>query len=112
MRLTTAANIFTVGIGKQTMSDTPERVWVKESHDSWGQYGHWYAHGKGGGTEYVRDNRIEELEAKLSESEALLAKAVGNIENLIIAIAMGWDLEGVVAEARTTLEELEGQDNE
>ena len=58
------------------------------------------------------EERIRKLEAKLSESEALLAKTVDNIENLIIAIAMGWDLEGVVAEARTTLAELKGQDDE
>lgn len=66
------------------MSDTPERVWVKESHDSWGQYGHWYAHGKGGGTEYVRANRIEELKGKL-------AKAVGATEVLNAACDAMWN---------------------
>ena len=55
---------------------------------------------------------VREYEERIRKLEAKLAKAVDNIENLIIAIAMGWDLEGVVAEARTTLEELEGQDDE
>jgi hypothetical protein len=63
------------------MTDTthkaPERIWVKESHDSWGQYGHWYAHGKGGGTEYVRADRIEQL-------EALLAKAIEDLGRVMV----------------------------
>jgi hypothetical protein len=55
------------------MSKPHERIWAKNGHDSWGQYGHWYADSKGGGVEYVLADRIEELEAKL-------AKAVGHIE--------------------------------
>ncbi len=105
------------------MSDTPERVWVKESHDSWGQYGHWYAHGKGGGTEYVRDNRIVELEAQLRKSalqelsllgqeievtaelEQAEAKIVELEEMLMSATMDGYDM--AKNEYRSYIEELE-----
>ena len=47
------------------MSEAPERIWVKESYDSWGRYGHWHSDNKGGGEKYVRAEHIEELEAQL-----------------------------------------------
>ena len=52
--------------GRKDMTDAPEKIWAKEGHDSWGQYGDWYRDNKGGGTEYTRidvsDARIAELE--------------------------------------------------
>jgi hypothetical protein len=56
------------------MSEPHERIWAKNGHDSWGQYGHWYADSKGGGVEYVLADRIEELEAKLAKVQARLEK--------------------------------------
>ena len=65
------------------MSEAPEKVWLKEGYNSWGQYGDWwYTAIKGDGVEYVRADRIAELEAKLSKSEALLAKAVWRLEQM------------------------------
>ena len=91
------------------MSDAPERVWVKEGHDSWGQYGHWYAHGKGGGTEYVRADRIAELEAEL-------AIAVADLERLVYLQSgnpcTGTQAEKWLGDAITTIAELKGQNDE
>lgn len=56
------------------MSGTPERIWVKERYNSWGQYGEWYAHSKGGGVEYVRADRIEELERNISAAKKQLER--------------------------------------
>lgn len=56
------------------MSEAPEKVWLKEGYNSWGQYGHWYAHRKGGGIEYIRSDRIEELERNISAAERLLKR--------------------------------------
>ena len=58
------------------MTDAPEKIWAKEGHDSWGQYGDWYRDKKGGGTEYTRidvsDARIAELEAALLVADKFL----------------------------------------
>jgi hypothetical protein len=58
------------------MSEPHERIWAKNGHDSWGQYGHWYADSKGGGVEYVLADRIEELEAKLAKAMLALDEAI------------------------------------
>ena len=40
------------------MSNLPEKVWLKESYDSWGSYGHWYSGNEGGGESYTRTDTI------------------------------------------------------
>jgi hypothetical protein len=62
------------------MSKPHERIWAKNGYDSWGQYGHWYADSKGGGVEYVRADRIEELEAKLHKAELKLEYATQELK--------------------------------
>ena len=111
------------------MSDTPERVWIKDGYYSWGQYGHWYAHIKVGGTEYAPANHIEQLTATNKELEGKLAKAVKALE-LALELAdnglVDFSRYGLSCDAdinkhyRTTLAELssvscansKGQDDE
>lgn len=52
------------------MSDEPERVFCKEGYDAGGRWGRWYLNRSWGGTEYVRADRIEALEAQLAEADA------------------------------------------
>lgn len=64
------------------MSDTPERVGIKEVYNSWVQYGHWYAHGRDSGTEYSPAAHIEQLNETNKELEAKLAKAEAKVVEL------------------------------
>ena len=96
---------------KAICKDCGSLVEAELTHNGVCEVGH-YVH-CGWGHDLSADELISDYAAyRIEELKGKLAKAVDNIENLIIAIAMGWDLEGVVAEARTTLEELEGQDDE
>jgi hypothetical protein len=47
--------------GFDTMNDAPEKIWIKEGYDSWGQYGDWYRDNKGGGIEYTRSDIAQHL---------------------------------------------------
>lgn len=49
----------------------PDRIWAKESYDSWGAYGHWYEDATGGGTEYIR----ADLTPTTGEREAAFREA-------------------------------------
>lgn len=90
------------------MSDTPERVWIKEGYNSWGQCGHWYAHGKGGGTEYAPANHIEQLTATNKELEAKLAAK----EKLMLALAGDKiDLVSELAGVEAKLAKAEGRED-
>jgi len=90
------------------MSEPHERIWAKNGHDSWGQYGHWYADSKGGGVEYVRAERIEELEAKLAKAMLALDEAIYLLDPDDEDIAKETGLHRIV----TICEELKGESDE
>ena len=52
-----------------------ERIWAKDKHDAWGTVGDWYSHCKGGGTEYVRADLFDALQAENKR----LREALGSI---------------------------------
>lgn len=89
------------------MSEAPERIWINKTYgqhpEDWnftdGQ--HLTKAQLRKKVEYVRADRIKELEAKLSEQEALLAKAVD-----VLGYYARNDDGGSIA--RTTLAELTG----
>jgi hypothetical protein len=90
------------------MSDTSERVWIKEVCNSLVQYGHWYAHGRDRGTEYSPAAHIEQLTATNKELEAKLA----DLERWRAAafIAHG-NLDLDIEANPQALAELKGQDD-
>jgi len=68
------------------MSDKPKEIWCDtglyyDYKEDWSE-GSWRNNDNCGGVKYVRSDRIKELEAKLSKSEALLAKAVEALERI------------------------------
>ena len=93
------------------MFEAPERIWIKEDYYGWGQYGHWYAHGKGGGTEYAPANHIKQLTATNKELEAKLAKALELAEEALY-LDGDQDVCAVWCSLWERLEELKGQDDE
>jgi hypothetical protein len=85
------------------MSEPHERIWAKNGYDSWGQYGHWYADSKGGGVEYVRADRIEELEAENKTLRSIVDHVMadtGDDPEIMAASRAEWAARVLEAEAK------------
>jgi Txe/YoeB family toxin of Txe-Axe toxin-antitoxin module len=85
------------------MSKPHERIWAKNWHDSWGQYGHWYTYSKGGGVEYVRADRIKKLQAENKRLKALVADVIhstGDDPEIMAASRAEWAARALEAEAK------------
>ena len=98
------------------MSEAPERIWARTTSiacGSWDDYRMvesrlWSPYDSEGSVEYIRADRIEELEAKLAKA----VEALKCVDQLIMENTTDYDLlmwgEPTVSHIRTTLAEIKG----
>ena len=91
------------------MSEAPERIWVKTRGVP--KYYEFPCEDLPLLVEYVRADRIEELEAKLTKAVKALGGMVGLFSGYSLLLK-GMHLKIVLYNARAALAELKGQDNE